>query len=93
MIENLVLVFELYVHNSKIELDKIVKKSQNTAKIESRKDVVNNRGKTPKKNDYGSENLSQSDREDSEGGIFSSKKKLARKRGHDGRMKSRNGSR
>lgn len=49
---------------------------------------------TPKKNENRSD-VSQSDVSENsrEGAMFSSKKKLSRRRGHDGRMRSKHGSR
>jgi hypothetical protein len=54
--------------------------------------------KTPRKNEISSEHLSQSDASDSNSinrnsGAFASKKKLMRKRGHDGKFKSKHTSR
>lgn len=56
------------------------------------------RSKTPRRNQISSEYLSQSDGSDSNSinrnsGAFASKKKLMRKRGHDGKFKPKHTSR
>jgi myosin heavy subunit len=91
VVEALVLVFDLFVQSSKAELEQLVKEHQSKSKVEERSRI--NRMTTPNKAQ--SDNLSQSDISDNsrEGGMFNSKKKLSRKRGHDGKMKSRHGSR
>lgn len=94
LLENFILVFELFVHNSKLQLDKIVKEHLSKSKQEGRSRILNNRTTTPRKNGYGSQVLSQSDASDiSREGAFNSKKKLTRRRGHDGKMRSKHGSR
>lgn len=50
LFENLSLVFELFVHNSKIELEKIIKDCQSKVKAENRNNIASNRVKTPRKN-------------------------------------------
>ncbi len=94
LLENFTLVFDLFLHNSKIELDQITKEHLAKSKVEERSRIMNNRMQTPKKNENRSD-VSQSDVSENsrEGGMFSSKKKLSRRRGHDGKMRSRHGSR
>lgn len=91
LLEALVLVFDLFVQNSKADLEQLVKDHQSKSRVEERSRI--NRVTTP--NRPVSDNLSQSDVSDNsrDGGMFNSKKKLSRKRGHDGKMKSRHGSR
>jgi hypothetical protein len=91
LLEAFVLVFDLFVQGSKAEVEQLAKEHQSRSKVEERSRI--NRVTTPNK--ATADNLSQSDVSENsrEGGMFNSKKKLSRKRGHDGRMKSRHGSR
>jgi hypothetical protein len=93
LLDSFSLVFDLFLHNSKTELDQIVREHQTKSKVEERSRIINNRMHTPKKGN-GSE-LSQSDISENsrEGAMFNSKRKLSRKRGHDGKLRSKHGSR
>lgn len=77
------------MQNSKADLEQVVKEHHSKSKVEGSRI---NRMTTPGK---AHSEVSQSDISDNsrEGGMFNSKKKLSRKRGHDGKMKSRHGSR
>lgn len=48
LLENFALVFELFLHTSKIELDQLVKDHQSKSKVEERS-RINNNSRTPKK--------------------------------------------
>jgi hypothetical protein len=90
LLEAFILVFDLFVQSSKVEVEQLVREHQSRSKVEERSRI--NRVTTPNK---APSEISQSDISDNsrEGGMFNSKKKLSRKRGHDGKMKSRHGSR
>lgn len=68
----------------------MAKEHQSKLKVEERSRI--NRVTTPNKapSEVSQSDISENSRE---GGMFNSKKKLSRKRGHDGKMKSRQGSR
>lgn len=99
MAESLALAFDLFLHSSKSDLDKIVAENLQKSKLEARSSLFDKRGTlTPRRNEASSEILSQSDASESyslngNNGVFASKKKLVRKRGHDGKLRSRHGSR
>ena len=63
LVNNFSLLFDLFVHNSKQELDRIVKEHFQRVKTENRDSIVKNPGgRTPRKNEISSEIQSQSDR-------------------------------
>ena len=99
MAESLALAFDLFLHSSNSDLDKIVAENLQKSKLEARSSLFDKRGTlTPRRNEASSEILSQSDASESyslngNNGVFASKKKLVRKRGHDGKLRSRHGSR
>ena len=72
-------------------MDKLYQDHEKQARKESRNNVVNNKGTVPKKNGYGSEVYSESEKEETNrvGANYSSKKRIIRKRGHAGKLKSR----
>jgi hypothetical protein len=93
LIDSFALNFDLFIHSSRKELDLVVKEHQSKLKHEGRNKATNNRTQTPTRNDV-SDNLSQSDTSEyKEGGALNSKRKLSRRRGHEGKFKSKNESR
>lgn len=90
LIESLSLTFDLFVHSSKEELERIAKENAVKERNEGKGRIYSNRIQTPTKNGISEDNLSQSDVSEScKEGMGGSIKKLSRRRGHEGKLRTR----